>query len=142
MKMVLVDDEHLPLMRLKTLLEKSKVPEVDIVGEYTESLTVIAQIQALQPDVVFLDIVMPDMDGLALGEKIQELLPNVEIVFTTGYDKYAIDAFNLHAIDYLLKPVQEVRLQKTLERLQSVIENNQQMAAKQTMVQLLGVLKS
>jgi len=141
MKIVLVDDEHLPLMRLKTLLEKSKVPEVDIVGEYTESLNVIAQIQALQPDVVFLDIVMPDMDGLALGEKLQELLPNVEIVFTTGYDKYAIDAFNLHAIDYLLKPVQEVRLQKTLERLQSVIENNQQMVAKKKMIQLLGGIK-
>ncbi|MGE7110605.1 response regulator [Lysinibacillus sp. NPDC047702] len=141
MRIVLVDDEHLPLTRLKTLLEKSKVPKIDIVGEYTDSLDVIAQIQALQPDVAFLDIVMPDMDGLALGEKLQELLPNIEIVFTTGYDKFAIDAFNLHAIDYLLKPVQEIRLQKTLERLQRVIENNQQMATKQKMIQLLGGIK-
>ena len=63
---------------------------------------------------------MPNMDGLALGEKIQELLPNVEIVFTTGFDQYAIDAFNLHAIDYLLKPVQVLRLEKTLERLEQI----------------------
>ncbi len=53
---------------------------------------------------------MPDMDGLALGEKIQEIVPNVEIVFTTGFDQYAIDPFNLHAIDYLLKPLQISRL--------------------------------
>ncbi|MGR6906763.1 LytR/AlgR family response regulator transcription factor [Lysinibacillus sp. BSL11] len=74
----------------------------------------------LQPNVVFLDIVMPDMDGLALGEKIQEKIPDVEIVFTTGFDQYAIDPFNLHAIDYLLKPLQISRLEKTLERLEQI----------------------
>ncbi|UPW84284.1 response regulator [Lysinibacillus sp. Ag94] len=141
MKIVIVDDEHLPLKRLKNLLEKSNVPEIDIVGEYTNSLEAIAQIQTLQPDVVFLDIVMPDMDGLELSEKIQELLPNVEIVFTTGFDKYAIDAFNLHAIDYLLKPVQKIRLHKTLERLQRIIEKNQPNTTEQKMIQLLGGLK-
>ncbi len=141
MKIVIVDDEHLPLTRLKTLLEKSNVPEINVIGEYTDSLEVIAQIQTLQPDVVFLDIVMPDMDGLALGEKIQELLPNVEIVFTTGFDQYAIDAFNLHAIDYLLKPVQKIRLQKTLERLQRITEKNQPNKTKQKMIQVLGDLK-
>jgi len=120
MRIVLVDDEHLPLTRLKTLLEKSDVSGIEIVGEYTDSLKVIEEIQSLQPNVVFLDIVMPDMDGLALGEKIQELLPDVEIVFTTGFDQYAIDAFNLHAIDYLLKPVQIARLEKTLERLEQI----------------------
>lgn len=57
---------------------------------------------------------MPDMDGLALGEKIQEIVPNVEIVLTTGFDQYAIDAFNLHAIDYQLKPAQISRLEKNL----------------------------
>ncbi|MFJ7733519.1 response regulator [Lysinibacillus sp. NPDC097231] len=141
MKIVIVDDEHLPLTRLKTLLEKSNVPEINVIGEYTESLEVIAQIQTLQPDVVFLDIVMPGMDGLALGEKIQELLPNVELVFTTGFDQYAIDAFNLHAIDYLLKPVQKIRLQKTLERLQRITEKNQPNKTKQKMIQVLGDLK-
>lgn len=141
MRIVIVDDEHLPLTRLKTLLEKCGIPEIDIVGEFTDSLEVIDKIETLRPDVVFLDIVMPDLDGLALGEKIQELLPNVEIVFTTGFDQYAIDAFNLHAIDYLLKPVQKLRLNKTLERLQRVIEINQPISKKQKTIKLLGGLK-
>ncbi|MEY9972656.1 two-component system LytT family response regulator [Lysinibacillus sp. RC46] len=141
MRIVIVDDEYLPLMRLKTLIEKSSIPEIDIVGDYTDSLEAIAQIQSLQPDVVFLDIVMPNMDGLALGEKIQELLPNVEIVFTTGFDQYAIDAFNLHAIDYLLKPVQKPRLHKALERLQRIIEKNPPIPTKKKTIQLLGGLK-
>lgn len=141
MRIVIVDDEHLPLTRLKTLLEKSSIPEIEIVGEYTNSLEVIAQIQSLQPDVVFLDIVMPHMDGLMLGEKIQEMSPNVEIVFTTGFDQYAIDAFNLHAIDYLLKPVQKPRLHKALERLQRIIKKNPPITTKQKSIRLLGGLK-
>ncbi|UUV24738.1 MULTISPECIES: LytTR family DNA-binding domain-containing protein [Lysinibacillus] len=56
-----------------------------------------------------------------MGEKIQEIVPNVEIVFTTGFDQYAIDPFNLHAIDYLLKPVQISRLEKTIELLNKLI---------------------
>ncbi|MGG2057501.1 response regulator [Lysinibacillus pakistanensis] len=104
MKIVIVDDENQSLKRLKSLLKKSNnVSEVDIVGEYTNFLEVVAQIQTMQPDVVFLDIVMPDMDGLTLGKRVRELLPNIEIVFTSVFDKYAIDAFNLHAIDYSIK---------------------------------------
>ncbi|MGE7674912.1 response regulator [Lysinibacillus sp. NPDC094403] len=141
MRIVIVDDEHLPLTRLKTLLEKSGIPGIEIVGEYVDSFEAIAQIQSLQPDVVFSDIVMPIMDGLVLGEKIQELLPNVEIVFTTGFDQYAIDAFNLHAIDYLLKPVQKPRLHKALERLQRIIGKNPPITTKHKTIQLLGGLK-
>lgn len=140
MRIVLVDDEILPLTRLKTLLEKSNVPEIEIVGEYTDSLKAIEEIQTLQPNAVFLDIVMPDLDGLALGEKIQELLPDVEIVFTTGFDQYAIDAFNLHAIDYLLKPVQNVRLEKTLERLEHINNKHKKVPPKHTIIKLLAVL--
>lgn len=120
MRIVLVDDEYLSITRLKTLLEESKVPGIEVVGEYTDSLKAMDEIQSIQPSVVFLDIVMPDMDGLALGEKIQELLPDVEIVFTTGFDQYALDAFNLHAVDYLLKPIQISRLEKTLDRLEQI----------------------
>lgn len=75
MRIVLVDDEILPLTRLKTLLEKSNVPEIEIVGEYTDSLKAIEEIQTLQPNAVFLDIVMPDLDGLALGEKFKSYCP-------------------------------------------------------------------
>lgn len=141
MKIVIVDDENQSLKRLKNLLKKSNVSEVDIVGEYTNFLEVVAQIQTMQPDVVFLDIVMPGMDGLTLGKRVRKLLPNIEIVFTSVFDKYAIEAFNLHAIDYLLKPVQKTRLHKTLERLQKIIEKKQPNTTRQKMIQLLGSIK-
>ncbi|KGR88256.1 response regulator [Lysinibacillus boronitolerans] len=140
MRIVLVDDEYLPLTRLKTLLEKSNVSGIEIVGEYTDSFELLKDIEILQPNVVFLDIVMPDMDGLALGEKIQEIVPNVEIVFTTGFDQYAIDAFNLHAIDYLLKPVQISRLEKTLERLDQINNKVKEIKPRLTVIKLFGGL--
>ena len=140
MRIVLVDDEYLPLTRLKTLLEKSNVSGIEIVGEYTDSFELLKDIEILQPNVVFLDIVMPDMDGLALGEKIQEIVPNVEIVFTTGFDQYAIDAFNLHAIDYLLKPVQISRLEKTLERLDQINIKVKEIKPRLTVIKLFGGL--
>lgn len=140
MRIVLVDDEYLPLTRLKNLLEKSNVSGIEIVGEYTDSLELLKDIEILQPNVVFLDIVMPDMDGLALGEKIQEKIPDVEIVFTTGFDQYAIDAFNLHAIDYLLKPIQIARLEKTLERLEQIKNKVKEIKPRLTVIKLFGGL--
>ncbi len=140
MRIVLVDDEYLSITRLKTLLEESKVPGIEVVGEYTDSLKAMDEIQSIQPSVVFLDIVMPDMDGLALGEKIQELLPDVEIVFTTGFDQYALDAFNLHAVDYLLKPIQISRLEKTLDRLEQINNKHKKSSMNSTIINLLGGL--
>lgn len=140
MRIVLVDDEYLPLTRLKNLLEKSNVSGIEIVGEYTDSLELLKDIEILQPNVVFLDIVMPDMDGLALGEKIQEKILDVEIVFTTGFDQYAIDAFNLHAIDYLLKPIQIARLEKTLERLEQIKNKVKEIKPRLTVIKLFGGL--
>ncbi len=137
MKIMIVDDEHQPLKRLKNLLKKNNVMEIEIVGECTNPLEAIAQIQTLQPDAVFLDIVMPGMNGFTLGEKIQELLPNMDIIFTADVDKYAIEAFDLNAIDYLLKPVKKARLDKTLQR---IIKKNQPNTAKNRMIQLLGGL--
>jgi len=141
MRIVLIDDEYLSITRLKTLLEESKVPGIEVVGEYTDSLKAMDEIQSLQPSVVFLDIVMPDMDGLALGEKIQELLPDVEIVFTTGFDQYALDAFNLHAVDYLLKPIQISRLEKTLDRLEQINNKHKKSSRNSTIINLFGGLR-
>lgn len=140
MRIVLVDDEYLSITRLKTLLEESKVPGIEVVGEYTDSLKAMDEIQSLQPSVVFLDIVMPHMDGLALGEKIQELLPDVEIVFTTGFDQYALDAFDLHAVDYLLKPIQISRLEKTLDRLEQINNKHKKSSMSSTIINLFGGL--
>lgn len=138
MRIILIDDELLPLVRLRKLLLNSNIKEIEIIGEYMNSLEAYEMIQILRPDVIFLDIEMPDLNGLTLGGKIQEVLPNTEIVFVTGYDQYAIDAFNIHAIDYIMKPVQKERLQKTLQRLQRLRGEKSAMVKHSTSIEFFG----
>lgn len=123
MKAIIVDDELLLLNRLKHLLIENGV---DVVGAYVNPLEACEKVKELSPDVVFLDIEMPDLNGLALGERIQESQPETEIVFVTAYDRYAVDAFNLYAIDYVMKPVQMVRLRKTISRLENKLNCKQE----------------
>lgn len=124
MKVVLVDDERCVLEELAYLLEG----QVDIIGKFNNSLAAVENIAALTPDAVFLDIEMPELNGLAAAAEILALVPETAIVFITAYDHYAVDAFNLEAIDYLVKPVQPERLSETLMRLQRRLANNQQSA--------------
>ncbi len=109
---LIVDDE--PLARENLRIRLRDVPEFEIVGECATGRETVGAIAALQPDVVFLDIQMPDMDGLAVVEQIDpDRLPVV--VFVTAYDRYALEAFRLHALDYLLKPFDEARFAETLQ---------------------------
>lgn len=87
-------------------------------GRYQDSVKALHDIQSLRPDVVFLDVEMPERDGIETAEEISLLLPDTDIVFVTAYQEYAVKAFELDALDYVLKPVQRERLQKTLKRLQ------------------------
>ncbi|MFS0554919.1 response regulator [Brevibacillus sp. 179-C9.3 HS] len=128
MRALLVDDEQLSLKHLQRLLEKD-VSGVKVVGAYTNPLEAIEQAISLQPDVVFLDINMPRISGLEIGERLQGIDNSPEIVFVTGYDKYAVDAFELCALDYIMKPVQLQRLQKTMDRLHERIKSAQEEAA-------------
>ncbi|WP_336745688.1 response regulator [Paenibacillus sp. y28] len=116
MKALLVDDEHLALQQLKHMLEQ-EIGGVQVVGMFSDPTKVHEAVRQLQPDVVFLDIHMPGIQGLQLGELLQASYPAVEVVFVTGYDQYALQAFELYALDYIMKPVQLDRLQKTLQRL-------------------------
>lgn len=141
MKIIMVDDESLPLARLKKLLLNSNIEGIKIIGEYTDPLEALKGIQTLQPDVIFLDIEMPGLNGLELGEKIQEILPDTQIVFATGFDQYAIEAFNIHAIDYLLKPVQKERLNKTLQRLQKLLGEKLAKVKHSTSIELFGGIR-
>lgn len=124
MRVILIDDEQLALMRLKDLLEKN-IDDVKVVGVYQNSLQAYEEIESTSPDVVFLDIQMPGMNGLEVAEKIQENNNQIEIVYVTGYDKYAIEAFEIYAFDYILKPIQVERLKKTIQRLKDRIKNIQ-----------------
>ncbi len=117
MKIILVDDEPLALFRLRRALERES-EEADIAAEYTDPNEVVAGVLAHRPDVVFLDIQMPEIDGLKLGRQLQAAVPGIEIVFVTAYDRYAVKAFELYALDYIMKPVQDDRLRQTLLRVE------------------------
>lgn len=115
MKVILVDDERLALIGLQKLLEK-EVSGIQIAASYMNPAEVMAGVVLHRPDVVFLDIHMPEIDGMDLGRRIQVAVPGTEIIFVTSYDQYAVHAFELQALDYVMKPVQTERLKRTLQR--------------------------
>ncbi len=111
MTALIVDDERLARLDLRHVL--SAHTNVEIVGEAANASDAEAQIQALKPDVVFLDIRMPDGSGFDLLERLES---SPSVVFTTAYDEYALKAFEVNALDYLLKPIAADRLNAALER--------------------------
>ena len=110
---LLVDDEQPARDRLRQLL--AAIPEVEIVGEAEDGLQAIERISELAPDLVLLDIQMPGCSGLEVAASLAR--PRPAIIFCTAFDQYAVDAFEIHAMDYLLKPVNRARLHAALERL-------------------------
>lgn len=116
MKAVLLDDELIQLKGLKTKLEKD-FSGIDVVGAFDDPYELLDNIGALDPEVVFLDIHLPGIQGIEVATIIQERSPHIDIIFITGYDQYAIQAFELFAFDYILKPIQSKRLEKTIDRL-------------------------
>jgi two-component system, LytTR family, response regulator len=111
---VMVDDEPLARQRLRALLEEAEVP-VEIVGEAAGGQAAVPLIHETAPDVVFLDVQMPVLDGFDVVELLAR--PRPHIVFVTAFDEYALRAFEVHAVDYLTKPVRLRRLNETLAML-------------------------
>jgi two-component system LytT family response regulator len=110
-KVLIVDDEPLARALISELLKD--FPEFQIIGECSNGKEALKAIKGNLPDLIFLDVQMPEMDGLAVLEEIKdERLP--AIIFVTAYDQYAIRAFDFHAIDYLLKPFSRPRFEKAL----------------------------
>ncbi|MFS0554158.1 response regulator [Brevibacillus sp. 179-C9.3 HS] len=118
MKTIIVDDEPLALRNLAD--ELLRIGGIDIIGKFRQPSMALEMIYKERPQVVFLDIQMPEMNGIEMAERILQHLPETRIVFITAYDEYAVKAFELSALDYLLKPVQHERLCKTISRLASV----------------------
>ena len=110
----LIDDEPLALKRLTRMLQATG--RVDVVGQATDPAKGLEQLAAENVDVLFLDIHMPGMNGFQVVERIPA---GPAVVFTTAHDKHAVQAFEVNAADYLLKPVERARLEATLERLAS-----------------------
>jgi two-component system LytT family response regulator len=114
MKALIVDDERLARLELRRLLAKH--PEVEIAGEARDGVEALSLIQQLAPDLLFLDIQMPGITGFELLERLDDL---PQVIFTTAYDEYAIKAFEVNALDYLLKPIVPARLAAALARVPS-----------------------
>lgn len=113
-KVILIDDEKMALEELKYSLHEFS--EIQIIGEYTDPLKALQEIFTKKPDLVMLDIEMPEINGFAIAEEIIAQHPGIQIVFVTAYDEYAIKAFETNAIDYVLKPVSKDRLGITIDR--------------------------
>ncbi len=111
-KALIVDDERLARKELRSMLAEH--PTIEISGEAENVEQAMAQIRAHKPDVVFLDIQMPGESGFHLLEKIA---PTFKVIFVTAFDAYAIRAFEVNALDYLLKPINPLRLAQAIERL-------------------------
>lgn len=120
LRVLIVDDEAPARARLKDLLADC-APEMplEIVGEAATARAAVDVLAAAPADVILLDIRMPEMDGIEFAQHLQKLANPPGIVFTTAYDAYAIRAFEVHAIDYLLKPIRGSRLKDALARARS-----------------------
>ena len=115
MRAIIVDDERLARNELKRLLEN--FPSIEVVGEAANTDEASLLIEELQPDVAFLDIQMPGKTGFEWLEEWDGFLP--EIIFTTAFDEYALKAFEVNALDYVLKPVELSRLSESIQKLES-----------------------
>jgi two-component system LytT family response regulator len=120
-RVLIVDDEPLARERLRTLLQEE--PGFEIVGEAGDGTTGAESILALQPDLVFLDVQMPGADGFDVIDAVgADKMPFV--VFVTAYDRYALRAFDVHALDYLLKPFDRERFRQALTRAHQQLERS------------------
>jgi two-component system, LytTR family, response regulator len=113
MRAFLVDDEALALKRLQRMLATTK--RVQVVGTSTDPVEALPAILAAKPDILFLDIEMPGMTGF---EMLTHLQPQPWVVFTTAYDRYALEAFGVNSVDYLLKPIEAVQLDRALDKIE------------------------
>ncbi len=126
LKALILDDEYPARKELRFLL--GQFEDIEVVGEATNAHEALTLIKALNYSVLFLDIEMPGMNGLELGRHIQELENPPCVVFVSAYDEYAIKAFEVDAVDYLLKPFDEKRLGLAIQKIRKAIQTKGQKA--------------
>ncbi|MFK3961511.1 LytR/AlgR family response regulator transcription factor [Guptibacillus hwajinpoensis] len=120
MKCLIVDDERYSRQELVHLLSHSK--SINVIGEADSGETAVIKALQLQPDVVFLDVEMPKMNGMEAAQALLELKKPPHIVFATAYPEFAAEAFRYEAVDYLLKPYDEEQLHQTVRRLEKLMQ--------------------
>jgi two-component system, LytTR family, response regulator LytT len=124
---LVVDDEQLAREELSYLLKD--FPELDVIDSASNGLEAVKLIEDLEPDLVFLDVQMPGLDGLGVIRKCRERGGSVpHFILATAFDQHAIEAFRMEALDYLLKPVDRERLAESVARARRIVEEQQQLA--------------
>jgi len=116
LRTLIVDDEPLAVERLQVICAKTE--GVSVVGTASDGAAALRLIDALEPDLVLLDMTMPEVDGLSVAQKLAKKKKRPAVVFVTAHDTYAVEAFDLDAVDYVLKPVTRDRLARAIERAQ------------------------
>ncbi|HEY0049688.1 MAG TPA: response regulator, partial [Pyrinomonadaceae bacterium] len=141
MKILIVDDEPLARELIREMLKAEK--DCEFINEAKNGREAVELIRAGAPDVVFLDIQMPDMDGFEVLEalSIKELLRIPAIIFVTAYDQYALQAFEYHALDYLLKPFDRERFTTTLNRAREIVRHRDGGQERQQQQQILKMME-
>ena len=135
LRLLIVDDEDLARQRLQVLLARRS--DFDVVGECSTGSDAVRSIRELKPDIVLLDVQMPELDGFDVISEIgAQNMPVV--IFATAFDEYAIDAFEVGAVDYLLKPVDEERFNRTLDR---AVQRVRQAGGDTTVAQIGALLR-
>lgn len=127
LKALIVDDEYPARSELRFLLNKFN--NIEVVGEATNAQEALTLINALDYSILFLDIEMPGMNGLEVGARVQEMNNPPHVVFVTAYDDYAVSAFEVNAVDYILKPFDEKRLTQTINKIVKINERRRQQTA-------------
>jgi two-component system response regulator AlgR len=117
LKTLIIDDEPLAVERMQILC--AKVPDIDLVGTATNGVSALRLIEALGPDLLLLDINMPVMDGLSVARALEGKTPRPAVIFTTAFDEFAVAAFDVAAVDYLLKPISLDRLERAVSRMRT-----------------------
>lgn len=135
---VIVDDEPLGRERIRTLLAHD--PEIDVVGEASDGRSAVSLITKLKPDLLFLDVQMPEMSGFEVLEAVAGVEMPV-VIFVTAYDHYAVKAFQVHALDYLLKSFDRERFGQAVERAKAEINKGRERKLDERLVALLEDLQ-
>lgn len=116
MKCIIIDDEYPAREELKYFIKEFS--NINIDKEFNDSIKALEYIEKNKPDIIFLDISMPKLDGMALGHIVNSFEKNIDIIFITAHREHAIEAFEIEAFDYILKPYSEDRIISTLKRLE------------------------
>lgn len=139
-KSIVVDDEWYNLEETSELIEKTGYFHVE--GKYQNPLKALDEMPRLNPQVAFIDIELPEMDGITLAEKLVEMNSSLIIVFITSYNQYAVQAFDLNAIDYILKPIKMERFNRMIGKLKNEIEVRTQYTSKSLRIKCFSHLSA